>query len=33
MSPEASASRASDMYFSAICAAVPLIFTSGPFDS
>src|SRR6478736_8614094 len=33
MSPDARASRASDMYFSAICAAVPRILTSGPFDS
>lgn len=33
MSPDASASRASDMYFSAMCEAVPRIFTSGPFDS
>src|SRR4029077_15116549 len=33
MSPDARASRASDMYFSAICAAVPRILTSGPLDS
>ena len=29
----ACASRASWMYFSATCEAVPRIFTSGPFDS